>query len=652
MKKLLLLAAAIFTTSASIAQSTFFTKTCYRGAFAPAPAPMWTAGWTEWDPQNAVYPAPTLTINTNITASTTWSTGQTVLLQGPIYVKNGAVVTIQPGVKVLGDKLAAGSALIITKGCQLIANGTVNQPIVFTSNQAPGSRAIGDWGGVILLGQAATNFSAGVGYVEGLPVGPDSEYGSASPNNNDNSGSLKYVRIEFGGYVYNPNQEINGLTMGGVGKLTTLEHIQVSFTNDDAFEWFGGNVNAKWLVSYRNLDDDFDTDNGYSGNVQFGLVVRDPNLADNPTVSTSEGFESDNNAAGTASATPATSAIFSNITLIGPYRGATTNTVASGYRRGARLRRATQLKIYNSIFMDFQRGVHIDGSTMETYAGNGNIKFKNNIIAGGPQRAVEQNTTNTFAANAGTTTAAWFIANGNDSIHNSSPSYSTILTTPYNYTNPDYRPTANSIALSGVSFTDAVLSAATNSFTSTNLVAGIPSTLCVGNGSSLTPISFAATTTLSPNYCSLTWSVSAGVSISNSTAVNPSFTIATLGTFSVWAIVNDGNGTSNVLNTVVTSTCTNVSVKEINGMGGNIRLFPNPSSEITSIMINSANSATVDVNIFDITGKLVANPYTSYELANGSNNLTINTKELNNGIYFVTINTGLSKETVKLIVNH
>lgn len=456
MKKILLSVLTLVTASGLSAQ-TFFTLTSYRGAFEPAPANMWTQSWTEWDPQNKVYPAPTATVNSNITSNTTWASGQTVLLQGPVYVKNNAVLTIQPGVTILGSKAVAGSALIITKGSQINAAGNATAPIVFTSDQPAGARSIGDWGGLIVLGSAALNYTNGINNVEGLPVSSDTEFGGGSnPNNNDNSGVIQYVRIEFGGYVYQPNKEINGLTFGAVGKGTTVDHVQVSFTNDDGFEWFGGNVNSKYLVSYRNLDDDFDTDNGYSGNVQFGLIVRDPNLADNPAVSTSEGFESDNDASGTT-ANPVTSGIFSNITMVGPYRGATTNTIASGYRRALRLRRSTNLKVFNSIFMDTQRGVHIDGANCEVAAGNGNLKFKHNLVAGyANARCVEQNATNSFAANAGMPMAQWFGAMGNDSILGSNPSFTTILTSPYNYLSADYRPGSNSPALATASFTDAV----------------------------------------------------------------------------------------------------------------------------------------------------------------------------------------------------
>jgi hypothetical protein len=321
-------------------------------------------------------------------------------LQGQIYVKNGATLTIQPGTVIQGDKATAGSGLFVCQGSKLVANGTVSQPIVFTSNQPAGSRALGDWGGVILMGKSHLNVAGGIGNIEGLTVGPDTQFGGgANPDTMDNSGILRYVRIEFPGYVYQPNKEINGLTMGAVGKGTTIDYVQVSFSNDDAYEWFGGTVDCRHLVSYRNLDDDFDTDNGFSGKVQFCLGVRDPQIADAPAVSTSEGFESDNDATGSA-ATPQTKAIFSNVTWIGPLRGtcpAAQGAIAAGFRRGARLRRNTALKIHNSIFMDGLRGLHIDAAAAEGNATNGKLKFQNNLVAGYlTNYSLERNVGSTF----------------------------------------------------------------------------------------------------------------------------------------------------------------------------------------------------------------------------------------------------------------
>ena len=475
MKKLLLASLFAVFINTAFAQAPFITQTCYRGAFAPAPTPMWTNNWTSWDPQNNVYPAPTVTVSSNILANTTWSVGQTILITTPIFVKNNSVLTIQPGVVIRGQKNTTAS-LIITKGSQLIANGTPTAPIVFTTDQAVGLRGVGDWGGVILLGKAINNNSGGIGNIEGLPISADTEHGGT--DDNDNSGSMQFVRIEYCGIVYQPNQEINGLTLGSVGRATMLDNIQVSYCNDDAFEWFAGTVNAKHLVSYRNVDDDFDTDNGFSGSVQFCLAVRDPQLADNPAVSTSEFFESDNNATGSA-ATPLTSGLFSNATCIGALRGAPTSSlIASGNRNRVRIRRNSALRIYNSIFTDqATRGLFIDGSASETNALNGSLKFKNNILAGYAQRATESGTFGIIVSN------TFVIANANDTLLSSSG----ILTTPYNYLAPDYRPSAGSIALAGASYTDAILTSVTATNNPMPMLTVNSGTICVGQSFTINP---------------------------------------------------------------------------------------------------------------------------------------------------------------------
>jgi hypothetical protein len=438
----------------------------YIGAFAPAPVAMWTDNWTNFDPQNAVYPTPTVNVTANITVDTRWTAGSTYYLKGQIYVKNNATLTIDPGVVIRGDHTAVGAGLFVTKGAKLIANGTATSPIVFTSDNAPGARAKGDWGGVILLGKGAYNINNGINNIEGIVASPDTEFGGGlTPDNADNSGSLKYVRIEFAGYVYAANQEINGLTFGAVGSGTTIDYVQVSHSNDDSFEWFGGAVNCKHLVAFRGLDDDFDTDNGFSGKVQFCLGVRDPNVADVPAISTSEGFESDNNATGD-SATPFTTAIFSNCTMVGPtYRATLPNggTLNVGYKRGARLRKNTKLSIFNTIFIDYLEGLHIDSSgsalngAAELNALNGELQFKNNILAGitTPAKIVQISTTNN---NPSFNITNWFNASNNTGL--ATPiTNAGILVLPYNtadgsiYTGLDYRPGTASIAATGSSFT-------------------------------------------------------------------------------------------------------------------------------------------------------------------------------------------------------
>jgi len=280
-----------------------------------------------------------------ITSNTTLNSDNKYLLKGNVYVASGAELTIEAGTIIFGDKVTKGS-LIIERGAKIHAIGTANKPIVFTSSVTKGSRNIGDWGGVIILGKAQNNQSTNQN-IEGVSTSTSGQYGGT--NDNDNSGEFQYVRIEFAGIALSPDNEINGLTLGSVGSATQIDHIQVSFSGDDSYEWFGGTVNAKYLVAYRGVDDDFDTDFGYRGKVQYAAAFRDPAIAD---VGGSNGFESDNDGSGTAN-TPKTSAIFSNITWFGPYVFAAPDdaNVNTNYRASAQIRRNSDLQIYNSAFV-------------------------------------------------------------------------------------------------------------------------------------------------------------------------------------------------------------------------------------------------------------------------------------------------------------
>lgn len=317
-------------------------------------------------------PTTTTTIDgstTAITANTRWTADKKYLLKGFVRVKAGATLTIDPGTIILGDKQTTGT-LVVEKDAKINAEGTAARPIVFTSSQAKGSRSYGDWGGIVILGNAPTNKPTTT-VIEGVPNAP---YGGT--NANDNSGILRYVRIEFGGVAITPNNEINGLTLGGVGSGTKIEYVQVSYCGDDSFEWFGGNVNAKYLIAHRGWDDDFDTDFGFSGNVQYGLVVRDPNIADQ---SQSNGFESDNDNPATET-TPRTSSTFSNITLVGPLDRGVANIKAE-YGRAAHLRRNTRQAIFNSVFSGYPVGIHVDGTITQADALAGNLTVENTTLA-------------------------------------------------------------------------------------------------------------------------------------------------------------------------------------------------------------------------------------------------------------------------------
>jgi hypothetical protein len=256
------------------------------------------------------------------------------------------------------------------------------------------------------------------------------------------------------GYAFQPDKEINSLTLAAVGRGTTIDHIQVVYAKDDAYEWFGGTVNCKYLIAYKTQDDDFDTDNGYSGKVQFGLVIRDSLIAD---ISTSEAFESDNNSSGTT-ATPKTSAIFSNVTAIGP-RATTNNLGNSLFRAGAQIRRNSALSIFNSVFLGWPQGILIDGSTGTATALNiedSTLRLRNNTFAG---NTVSYKFTGpggvTITSDA--TLISW-ISNAfynNDVLTNTSDAK---LIQPYNYAAPDPTPFAgsngNQKILTGGGFTD------------------------------------------------------------------------------------------------------------------------------------------------------------------------------------------------------
>ena len=328
----------------------------------------------------------------NITADLTINAADKNFMKGFVYVKSGATLTIEAGSVIKGVSVSPGekaASLIIEPGAKIIAEGTVDKPIVFTSDKEPGKRLTGDWGGLIICGNARVN-RTNQPTIEG---GPGTLYGNTTSDefNAESSGKLKYVRIEFAGYPLEPDKEINGLTFGGVGSGTEVEFVQVSFSNDDSYEWFGGTVNAKHLIAYKGWDDDFDTDFGYTGKLQFLLSVRDKNIAD---TSDSNGFESDNDGDGSSN-TPLTKPVFSNVTLIGPFYGkvsdktqaeveAKTADAANGAKGGKfqaamHLRRNTSLNVYNSVFTGWPYGLR---ATDKKGTANDGIAIKNVIFAG------------------------------------------------------------------------------------------------------------------------------------------------------------------------------------------------------------------------------------------------------------------------------
>ena len=309
-------------------------------------------------------------------------------LSGLVYVDSLDVLIIDPGTRIegaVGDTIIGGvrgGGLVITHTAKILAQGTAASPIIFTSARWDSTGASrpksGDWSGLAILGDAPTNNNGAT--VEGIVGAPPANVTYGGTNPTDNSGILTYVRIDYAGYAAVADQELNGLTLAGVGSGTLIDYVEIFKANDDAVEFFGGTVNVSHIIAVDPLDDLFDTDNGYTGTIRFALGLEDTTRADK---SWSNGFESDNNATGTT-ATPITHPKYRNVTIIGLPRAAlaaTTSGAPSGtgrYGRLAHLRRNAEFDIDSSIFLGFSYGLSLDsalGSTNSKYfAGTSVIK--------------------------------------------------------------------------------------------------------------------------------------------------------------------------------------------------------------------------------------------------------------------------------------
>ncbi len=302
----------------------------------------------------------------------------TYVLTGWYFIDSLYKITIDPGTLIVGDK-PSGGTIIIKRGAKIIADGKVNAPIVFTSEQPIGQRAPGDWGGVIVVGNAPTNQPLSATLEGGFGTVPNSELSLGGSNPTDSSGVLRYVRIEWAGIAFAQDNEINGLTLGGVGNKTVVDYVQVSYANDDDIEFFGGTVNAKHIVTNGNIDDNMDTDWGWSGTLQYVLVKRDSLIFDASASGSSNGFESDNMGSEPWNVFPRTSGKVSNVTYIGPMSD-TSSVVNSHWGNLGMLRRGTEFSCYNSILMGWPKGITIRDTITQNAAIAGRLQIRNTSI--------------------------------------------------------------------------------------------------------------------------------------------------------------------------------------------------------------------------------------------------------------------------------
>ncbi|AEI48434.1 hypothetical protein [Runella slithyformis] len=333
---------------------------------------------------SAVPAKPVVTVQGVLTGNVSWTKGNIYKLVGFVRVGGDTTetfsataatgtLTIEAGTTIIGDRASKGT-LIVQRGSRIIANGTADAPIVFTSERAPGQRESGDWGGLVICGRAVNNQSTGD---KGIQLEGSYKGWHGGSNDADNSGSLKYVRVEYAGVPINPNQEVNSFTFGSVGSGTTIEYLQASFGLDDSFEWFGGTVNGKYLIAYRGLDDDFDMDFGFRGNLQFIVGMRGATMADQ---SGSNGFEVDNDGQGTGN-TPFTAPVISNASLIGP-KETNATSISPQFQNGMHLRRNNRIKVYNTVVTGYPNGIFIDGTNTQANANTGELILNRVVVAG------------------------------------------------------------------------------------------------------------------------------------------------------------------------------------------------------------------------------------------------------------------------------
>lgn len=314
----------------------------------------------------------TETLSSIISADKTLYSNVTYQLSGKTYVTNGATLTIQPGTRIEGlynSENTKASALIITRGCKIMAQGTADQPIVFTAQN--GQK--GGWGGLVILGKAVVNQGTECA-IEGIdastaPAGVDIHFGGT--NDNDNSGVLSYVRVEYAGASIAADNELNAFTFGGVGRGTRLDHCQAFHGADDAFEFFGGCVNGKYLVSTATDDDGLDFDWGYTGTIQYALVTIEPTMTYSKDPN---GVECDNDKLGSTK-TPFTHPVLSNLTIKGTVNGQVARVGKSGtaLKSCTDFRRNCEFTLVNSVVYGFPRGI-----LRETK--NSNYVLEDNVI--------------------------------------------------------------------------------------------------------------------------------------------------------------------------------------------------------------------------------------------------------------------------------
>ncbi len=311
--------------------------------------------------------APIMGIDSDIDGDTVLTCDTIWVLEDIIFVQNGTL-EIEPGTTIKGTE---GSALVIDQSASIIAEGTADAPIVMTSIQAEGSRGRGDWGGLVLIGDAPNNLEGGQGQAEGFSNPPS--YGGDDAAHN--CGSLEYLRVEWAGFAIAEGSELNGITFYSCGTGTSVSNVQVHMGADDGIEMFGGSFDADHIIVTGAEDDSIDCDQGYQGGLQYVFVHQDPAIGDNAFEWSNQGTD--------FSATPLTSPTVVNGTVVGSGAGGDKS-------KGLTLKEGTEARIMNSVMGNFTNElVFLQNLETQQIAERGGIEISNNIYFGSGAPAVD-----------------------------------------------------------------------------------------------------------------------------------------------------------------------------------------------------------------------------------------------------------------------
>jgi len=615
----------------------------------------------------------TQTVKDSISTNTTWTNDKQYLLKGYVYVTSGATLTIDAGTIIRGDKDTKGT-LIIERGAKIIANGTAQDPIIFTSNQPQGSRNYGDWGGVILCGKAPNNWKLGT--INGSPLGdgvqqveggPRSLYGGTDAH--DNSGELHYVRIEFGGVALTPNNEINGLTLCSVGDATKIDHIQVSYSGDDSYEFFGGTVNTKYMVSLGCWDDDFDTDNGYQGKNQFVFSVR----ANNADLSGSKAFEDDSYQSGTndgkSDTDHLTKPVFSNATVIGAVGSNPCNTNwNSNFTAAMHIRRGGSQSTFNSVIVSWPAALLIDESSSAFASttgniANGNLQFNTNVIAG------------TYTSNCSSPNpiSIVYVKDGARSLTPVNTNADTTTGSPFGSypgpftwlksTNTKIYPTEGNgtklhnpfAVLNGTPLQEDPTPTSVSPICYNS--SSVPSAWGYANNvrpfDPTKPIN--TDTTGLYNHTSNYNAPDIVPNFSTGKVTDPFFDkVNYVGAFAGTQLTSDNwmRGWCNFDPNNTNYEYANTSVAKQEALAGGFAsavVYPNPATSEATLVVDLNRNTNIRVTVMDITGKVVAEIFNGMQTV-GKQHFAINTSALNTGLYLVNVAAEDKQQTVKLKV--